>query len=110
MALTEPYPTRHSGGNVKHFHSGYRRSGGRRSYTGVKKRRQQAKRVAKADQRRVHRKRRARCALPGTMIHREGRTHEWVIEQKGDWILTPDEATREHDSMFFVDGGTEGLA
>ena len=49
MALTEPYPTRHSGGNVKHFHSGYRRSGGRRSYTGVKKRRQEAKPVAKAD-------------------------------------------------------------
>ena len=63
--------------------------------------------MAKADQRHVHRKRRARCALPGMMIHPEGRTHEWVTEQKGDWILTPDEATREHDSMFFVDGRTD---
>lgn len=42
------------------------------------------------------------------MIHQEGRTHEWVSELKGDWILTLDEATREHDSMFFVEA--EGTA
>ena len=32
MALTEPHQTRYGGGNVKHFHSGYRRVGGMRSY------------------------------------------------------------------------------
>ena len=42
------------------------------------------------------------------MIRQEGRTHEWVTEQKGDRILTLDEATREHDSMFFVDGTRQG--
>ena len=31
MALTEQDQTRHGGGNVKHFHSGYRRVGGMRS-------------------------------------------------------------------------------
>ena len=73
-----------------------------------KKRRQEAQRVAKADPRGVHRKRRERCALPGRMIHQEGRTHEWVSELTGDWILTLDEATREHDWMFFVEA--EGTA
>ena len=31
-----------------------------------------------------------------------------MSELKGDWILTLDEATREHDSMFFVEA--EGTA
>ena len=38
MALTEQYRRRHHGWNVKHFHSWYRRTGGTRSYTWVKKR------------------------------------------------------------------------
>ena len=32
MALTEQYRSRHTGWNVKHFHSSYGRSGGVRSY------------------------------------------------------------------------------
>ena len=103
MALTEQYRTRHSGWNIKHFHGWYQRAGGSRSYTWVKKRLQEAALVPKAKKRGAHRKRRERTALPGMMIHQDGSTHEWVIGQKWDLIVTMDDATNEHYSMFFVD-------
>jgi transposase len=103
MALSERYRTRHSGWNVKHFHSWYKREGGTRSYTWVKKRLQEAKLVPKAEKRGAHRKRRERSALPGMMIHQDGSTHAWVIEQKWDLIVTMDDATSWHYSMFFVE-------
>ena len=78
MVLTEQYRSRHIDWNVKHFHSWYRRSGGGRSYTWVKKRLQEAKLVPKAEKRGADRKRRERSALPGMMIHQDGSTHEWV--------------------------------
>lgn len=108
MALSDRYRTRHSGWNVKHFHSWYKREGGTRSYTWVKKRLQEAHLVPKAAQRGAHRKRRDRAALPGMMIHQDGSTHAWVIEQKWDLIVTMDDATNWHYSMFFVD--EEGTA
>jgi hypothetical protein len=37
IAVAERYSSRHRGWNVKHFHSWYRRDGGKRSYTWVKK-------------------------------------------------------------------------
>ena len=103
MALTEQYRSRHGGWNVKHFHSWYRRDGGGRSYTWVKKRLQEAKLVPQAAKRGAHRKRRERSALPGMMIHQDGSTHEWVAEQKWDLICTMDDATSWHYSMFFVE-------
>ncbi len=108
MALTEQYRSRHGGWNVKHFHGWYRRSGGLRSYTWVKKQLQQAKLVPKAEKRGTHRKRRERSALPGMMIHQDGSTHEWVAGHKWDLIVTMDDATSEHYSMFFVE--EEGTA
>jgi len=108
MALTEQYRSRHSGWNVKHFHSWYKREGGTRGYTWVKKRLQEAKLVPKADKRGAHRKRRERSALPGMMIHQDGSSHEWVAGQKWDLIVTMDDATSEHYSMFFVE--QEGTA
>ena len=108
MALTERYRSRHSGWNVKHFHSWYQREGGTRSYTWVKQRLQEAELVAKAAQRGAHRKRRERSAWPGMMIHQDGSTHEWVAGQKWDLIVTLDDATSEHYSMFFVE--EEGTA
>ena len=60
MALTEQDQTRHGGGNVKHFRSGSRRVDGMRSYTSVKKRLQQAKRVNKADKARREKRRAVR--------------------------------------------------
>jgi len=101
--LTELYARQHSGWNVKHFHSWYQRQGGARSYTWVKLRLQGAKLVAKAAKRGVHRKRRERSALPGMMIHQDGSTHEWCVGRKWDLIVTMDDATSTHYSMFFVD-------
>lgn len=47
--------------------------------------------------------------LPGIMIHQDGSTHELVAGQKWDLIVTMDDATSEHYSMFFVDEeGTAG--
>ena len=103
MALTEQYRRQHLGWNVKHFHSWYRRCGGTRSYTWVKKRLQGAKLVPKYEKRGAHRKRRDRSALPGMMIHQDGSTHEWIVGQKWDLIVTMDDATSWHYSMFFVD-------
>jgi transposase len=108
MALTDQYRSRHSGWNVKHFHSWYRRSGGVRSYSWVKKRLQEAKLVPKVEKRGAHRKRRERSALPGMMIHQDGSTHDWVAGQKWDLIVTMDDATSEHYSMIFVE--EEGTA
>ena len=37
------------------------------------------------------------------MVHQDGSTHEWVPGQHWDLIVTMDDATNEHYSMFFVD-------
>ncbi len=108
MALTDQYRSRYRGWNVKHFYSWYRRASGARSYTWVKKHLQEAGLVRKATKRGSHRKRRERSALPGMMIHQDGSTHEWVSGQKWDLIVTMDDATNEHYSMFFVE--EEGTA
>lgn len=103
MALVDQYRNRHRGWNVKHFHHWYRRCGGVRGYTWVKKRLQEAKLVPKAEKRGAHRKRRERSPLPGMMIHQDGSTHEWVFGQTWDLIVTMDDATNWHYSMFFVE-------
>ena len=108
MALTEQYRSRHTGWNVKHFHSWYKQEGGARSYTWVKKRLQEAQLVQASKQRGSHRRRRERSPLPGMMIHQDGSTHAWVAGQMWDLIVTLDDATSEHYSMFFVD--EEGTA
>jgi hypothetical protein len=108
MALTLKYQTRHSGWNVKHFHGWYKKAGGTRSYTWVKRRLQEAKLVVKAERSGTHRKRRERRALPGMMIHQDGSTHAWVPDQQWDLIVTMDDATSEHYAMFFVE--EEGTA
>lgn len=103
LNLIERYRTRHAGWNVKHFHAWYRKDGGGRSYTWVKKTLQGAGAVKKASKRGAHRKRRERSPLPGMMIHQDGSTHAWVAGQKWDLIVTMDDATGEHYSMFFTD-------
>jgi len=108
LALTDRYRSRHRGWNVKHFHSWYQRDGGTRSYSWVKLRLQEAKLVPKAQKRGAHRKRRERSALPGMMIHQDGSRHEWVAGRQWDLIVTMDDATSEHYSMFFVE--EEGTA
>jgi transposase len=109
LRLEALYRERYDGWNVKHFHSFYRRRhGGTRSYSWVKKTLQERGLVKTAPGRGRHRKRRARAPLPGMMIHQDGSTHEWVPGQWWDLIVTMDDATSEHYSMFFVE--EEGTA
>jgi len=103
LALGERYRKRHRGWTARHFHAWYRRDGGSRSYTWVKVHLQEAKLIQKAPRRGAHRKRRERAPWPGMMLHQDGSTHEWVPGQQWDLILTMDDATSEHYSMFFVD-------
>jgi hypothetical protein len=103
MRLVDQYRRRHDGWSAKHFYAWYRRDGGTRSYTWVKSRLQEAQLVPKAKQRGAHRKRRERSPLPGMLLHQDGSTHEWVPGQQWDLIVTMDDATNEHYSMFFVD-------
>lgn len=102
MALTERYRSRHLGWNVKHFYAWYRREGGSRSYSWVKNTLQGAGLVTKAVKRGAHRKRRERAPWPGMMLHQDGSRHAWVVGQQWDLIVTMDDATSEHYSMFFV--------
>ena len=103
------YRERYDGWNVKHFHSFYRREhAGTRSYTWVKNTLQRAGLVAKAPARGRHRRRRERAPVPGMMLHQDGSTHQWVPGQLWDLIITLDDATSEHYSMFFVE--QEGTA
>ena len=104
LSVTELYRKRYAGWNVNHFYAWYRREhGGTRSYSWVKNALQGQGVVAKAPGRGKHRKRRERAPLIGMMIHQDGSTHEWVPGQKWDLIVTLDDATNEHYSMFFVE-------
>lgn len=108
MALTERYRRQHRGWNVKHFYSWYCQGGGGRSYSWVKDILHGAGLVERAACRGAHRKRRERAALPGMLVHQDGSTHQWIAETQWDLIVTMDDATSEHYSMFFVD--QEGTA
>lgn len=102
IAITDQYKRRHRGWNVKHFYSWYRRDGGQRSYTWVKNMLQSRGLVSKTTRKGTHRKRRDPSPLPGMMVHQDGSTHEWVPGKKWDLIVTMEDATNEHYSMFFV--------
>lgn len=103
VRLVDQVRSRHEGWNAKHFYAWYKRDGGERSYTWVKNRLQEANLVPKVVKVGVHRKRRERSPLPGMLVHQDGSTHEWVAGQHWDLIVTMDDATNEHYSMFFVD-------
>jgi hypothetical protein len=101
ISLLDLYRSQYMGWNAQHFHDWYTDQGGSRSYTWVKGQLQQAKLIDKKPRKGIHRKRREPSALPGMMIHQDGSTHEWVPGQKWDLIVTMDDATSEHYSMFF---------
>ena len=102
IALAHKYEGHYRGWNVKHFYSWYRRDGGQRSYTWVKDTLQSRGLVKRGSRKGKHRKRRNPSPLPGMMLHQDGSTHEWVPGKKWDLIVTMDDATNEHYSMFFV--------
>jgi transposase len=109
MRVRRLYQDRYQGWNVKHFYSFYRRNhGGFRSYSWVKNELQQAGLVRKAPGRGKHRKRRQRSPVEGMMLHQDGSMHQWVADQYWDLIVTMDDASSEHYSMFFVE--QEGTA
>jgi len=85
------------GWNVKHFHGWYQREhGGQRSHTWVKQALQAHGAVVRAK-----RKRRERAPLPGMLVHQDASTPLWVPDQYRDLVVTLDDATGEHLSMFF---------
>jgi len=94
---------RYRGWSVRHFYGKYQEVGGKRSYTWVKSNLQTQGKVSKAGKRGVHRQRRERVPLPGMMLHQDGSSHEWVPGKMWDLIVTMDDATNEHYSMFFVE-------
>lgn len=102
VRVVELYRREYPGWNVRHFHSFYRREhGGGRGYTWVKLRLQEAGAVPRAKARGKHRRRRERAPLPGMLMHQDGSRHEWVAGQWWELIVTMDDATGEHCSMFF---------
>ena len=102
LGLQRLYSSSFSGWNVKHFHTWYGRDhGGTRSYSWVKNVLQEAKLVVRSKLRGKHRKQRERKPLPGMMMHHDASTHEWVPGQMWDLVVTMDDATSEHTSMFF---------
>lgn len=106
--LTE-YRERYQGWNVRHFFSHYQKTQKKgRSYTWVKNSLQKAGEVAKSPSKGKHRRRREPSPIPGMMLHQDASTHEWVPGGRWDLVVTMDDATNEHYSMFFVEQeGTE---
>jgi len=103
IAMQELYRQGYLGWNIRHFHDWYRRDGGVRSYTWVKKHLQEVGLVARGQRKGTHRKKRERMPLPGMMIHQDGSRHEWVPGRFWDLIVTMDDATNEHYDMRFVE-------
>ena len=102
LGLQRLYSSSFSGWNVKHFHAWYGRDhGGTRGYSWVKNVLQEANLVVRSKLRGKHRKKRERKPLPGMMMHQDASTHEWVPGQMWDLVVTMDDATSEHTSMFF---------
>ncbi len=99
---------RYRGWSVRHFYGKYREAEGKRSYTWVKSSLQTQGKVSKTEKRGLHRKHRERVPLPGMMLHQDGSSHEWVPGKMWDLVVTMDDATNEHYSMFFVE--EEGTA
>ena len=102
--LEDLYRNRYEGFNVRHFYGKYVTDHeGKRSYSWVKNTLQSSGLVVRGKKRGRHRKKRPRSPYPGMMLLQDGSTHEWVPGKRWDLIVTMDDATNEHYSMFFVD-------
>jgi transcriptional regulator with XRE-family HTH domain len=105
-AVTSLYSSRFVGWNVQHFCAHYRRemqalSQPARSYSWVRTVLQGAGLVRKAAAKGQHHKKRDPKPLVGMMVHQDASTHEWVPGKRWDLVVTMDDATGEHLSMFF---------
>ena len=102
--VVQTYKSGFAGWNVAHFHSKYRGElQGTRSYSWVKTVLQDAGLARTAKRRGKHRIKRERAPLPGMMLHQDASTHCWVLGEVWDLVVTMDDATGEHTSMFFCD-------
>ena len=107
--VVQTYKSGFAGWNEAHFHSKYRSEfKGARSYSWVKTVLQGAGLVRTAQRRGKHRIKRERAPLVGMMVHQDASTHRWVSGQVWDLVVTMDDATGEHTSMFLC--GQEGTA
>jgi Winged helix-turn helix len=100
--VVQLYKSGFAGWNVAHFHSKYKAEySGTRSYSWIKSVLQGASVVRVSKQRGKHRIKRERMPLEGMMIHQDASTHKWVPHAVWDLVVTMDDATGEHTSMFF---------
>ena len=107
--IVQLYKSGFAGWNVAHFHSKYKAElSGARSYSWLKSVLQGAGVVKACKVRGKHRIKRERMPLAGMMIHQDASTHRWVPEAVWDLVVTMDDATSEHTSMFFC--AQEGTA
>lgn len=102
MAVVNNYKRNHEGWNALHFYSWYQRAGGQRSYSWVKNTLQSEKLIPKKSKKGKHRQHREPSPFPGMILFQDGSTHEWVPDKQWDLIVTMDDATSEHYSMFFT--------
>ena len=103
MALVDRYEADHDGWYLRHFYGFYRDRGGTRSYIWVKNKLQEHGKVERGRGRGRHRKRREPAPVPGMLSHQDASTHEWVPGEWWDLVVTMDDATNEHHSMFLCD-------
>ena len=107
--IVQLYKSGFTGWSVAHFHSKYKAElGGARSYSWLKTVLQGAAVVRTSKLRGKHRIKRERMPLVGMMIHQDASTHRWVPDSVWDLVVTMDDATGEHTSMFFC--AQEGTA
>ena len=98
------FDTRYWDFTARHFHEKLvSEHGCARSYNWVRLTLQTHGRMRPAPRRGAHRRRRARRALPGMMLHQDGSRHPWAPGQWWDLIVTMDDATSEIYSAFFVE-------
>ena len=103
MALAETYRRSHEGWSVSHFYSFYKRDGGKRSYNWVLQTLHRYNAIPLKPSGGKHRKRREPRPMPGMMLHQDASTHQWVPGVYWDLVVTMDDATNLHTSMFFCE-------
>jgi hypothetical protein len=102
--VVQTYKSGFAGWNVAHFYGKYRAEfQGTRSYSWLKTVLQGAGVVKAARRRGKHRIKRERAPLAGMMVHQDASTHRWVPGHSWDLVVTMDDATGEHTSMFFCE-------
>lgn len=98
--LVKQYRRSHQGRSVRQFHAWYSRGGGTRSYAWVKNTLQAAGVVEKAT---PGGERRKPASMPGMLLHQDGKMYEWAPGRYWALIITLDDATNEHYSLFFCE-------